>query len=88
MADKCTLCNYNTKQKSSYKDQRVLRGKVYSWQRVYLTNICKIPNVSETSLLCAKCRTKLLKVKQQVTSAISEADGNILIERSDRDIDM
>ena len=37
---------------------------------------------------CGKCRTKLLKVKQQGTFAISEADGNILIERSDRDIDM
>ena len=66
----------------------MLSGEVYSWQRAYLTNIFKIPNVSETSLLCAKCRTKLLKVKQQGTSAISEIDGYILIERSDRDIDM
>ena len=89
MADKCTLCNYNTKKtKSSNRERRVLSGEVYSWQRAYLTNVCKIPNVSESSLLCGKCRTKLLKVKQQGTSAISEADGNILIERSDRDIDM
>ena len=63
----------------------MLSGDVYSWQRAYLANVCEIQNVSETSVLCGKCRRTLLKLKQQGISATAEADENMVVEENGRE---
>ena len=88
MADKCIVCNFNTKKsKHSYGDRRMLSGEAYAWQRSYLANECKKANVSEMSVLCGKCRRKLSRIRQQGTSASAEADENMVIEESDDEDD-
>ena len=72
MEDKCTFCKYNTKKsKKAYRGRRILSGDAYKWHRLYLINACQIGGVSETSILCAKCRMKLDRIKHEDASALS-----------------
>ena len=67
MDDKCTLCKYNTKKnKASYANRRILRGGTHSWHRQYLSETYKIAAVSELSILCGKCFSKLKRHQRKV----------------------
>ena len=88
MADKCAFCNYNTKKsQKAYRGRRLLSGNAYDWHRNYLANACQIDGISEESVLCKKCRTKLDKIKIEDASLTSPAVDNEMRSDDDGDAD-
>ena len=56
----------------------------YKWHRQYLSSICQIDYVSETSFLCSKCRMKLDRIKHEDVSAVSTVvDENEMLADDD-----
>lgn len=82
---KCAYCNYNTrKRKSSYQLRRVLNGPEYEWERHYLCSLSK--PVTEKSVLCNACRTKLYKIKKSFFSQSStESEDYSVLDKENVD---
>ena len=63
----------------------MLSGDAYDWHRHYLSKACQIDDISQTSLLCCKCRSTLERIKHEDESAMStEVDIGMLTDEDEK----
>ena len=61
----------------------MLSGDAYKWHRHYLSSVCQIDYVSETSFLCSKCKMKLDRIKHEVSAVSTVFDENEMLADDD-----
>ncbi len=80
MDDKCAWCGYNTRKNGqAYSARRKLEGPAWKWYRDYLNTFENCSEVTEDSIICNKCRIKLVKVREN-----QEANENVRQQRKPR----